>query len=72
MIQNKLIIKIGNGNFVLHGFSTEKDLKLCEKSIERLLNVMCEMSFSEIIKTLAPYREKQAKNMDRELNHKGE
>lgn len=72
MIQNKSIIKIGNGNFVLLGFSTEKDLKLCEKTIERLLNVISEMSFSEIIKTLAPYREKQANNIDRELNYKGE
>lgn len=52
---------------MLHGFTTDKDLKLCEKTIERLLNVMSEMSFMELIKFLAPYREKHAKAIDKEL-----
>ncbi len=60
-------IKIGNENMAIHSFDTEKDLKLCEKAIERALNIMASMSFSELIALFEPYRKKIAKAYDKEV-----
>lgn len=60
-------IKIGNVNMSIHSFDTEKDLKLCENAIERVLNIMAGMSFSELMALFEPYRKKIAKAFDKEL-----
>lgn len=53
--------KIGNGNVVLHGYSTDKDLMHAVRDIERVLMSLADGSVYEVIKALNPYRERLAK-----------
>lgn len=64
---NKIeIIPIGNGNFVLSGYETEKDLKKAKKDINRFLLILSGMSISKIVDFLAPYRAKFSANCEEE------
>lgn len=56
-----------DGNLVLRGFDTERDLELCKKALERMLTCMAEMSFYKVNKELEPYRRKCAKEMDKQI-----
>jgi hypothetical protein len=60
-------IKFRDGNFAVHGYSTEKDIQRAIKDLERLLTVLSMTSLYEVNKILEPYRAKGAKMLDKEL-----
>lgn len=49
------------GNLVLTGYDTERDLKRAKADIERMLMIVASESVYNIMKFLAPYREKSAR-----------
>ena len=59
----RVFIKHGNGNFVLHPkkYSTLEDCKQAKKDIQRLLMCLSQDSIYQIVKFLEPYRRKLAK-----------
>jgi hypothetical protein len=63
-------IKFRDGNFAVHGYSTEKDTQRAIKDLERLLTVLSMTSLYEVNKILEPYRAKGAKMLDKELEGK--
>lgn len=66
MESKKILIPIDNGNLVLSGYDTEKDLKKASKDIERLLVILSDMPLYQVMKLLAPYRVKHAKKSQQE------
>lgn len=50
------------GNMCFHGYDTEKDLKKATEDIDRVLRLLSQLSVSDVIKTLEPYRQEFAKN----------
>ena len=63
-------LKFRDGNFAVHGYSTEKDTQRAIKDLERLLTVLSMTSLYEVNKILEPYRAKGAKMLDKELERK--
>lgn len=63
-------IKFRDGNFAVHGYSTEKDTQRAIKDLERLLTLLSMTSLYEVNKILEPYRSKGAKMLDKELERK--
>lgn len=63
------VIKLGKDCAVIpaRSYSTEKDQKQAIKDIERVLSIIADMSFVEICKLLEPYRIKNAKAYDKEV-----
>ena len=59
-------IKLKDGNFLIHGYTTEKDEKKAKKDIERFAMNLAEMSLTDIVRFLEPYRRKMAKLFDNE------
>ncbi len=55
-MNNSTFFKLGNGNFVLHGYDTERDLKRAERDIKRALAALAQGSVYEVVKELEPYR----------------
>ena len=62
-----ILFPVKNGNLVMTGYSTEKDLKKARKDIDRLMVIMSDMTFFEINKMLEPYRARVAREFDKEL-----
>lgn len=60
-------IKFRDGNFAVHGYSTEKDTQRAIKDLERLLTLLSMTSLYEVNKILEPYRAKGAREFDKEL-----
>lgn len=59
-------LTLGKDNIAIHGYDTEKDEKKAVKDIHRVISIMAEMSFTELIKLFEPYRIKSAKAIDKE------
>ena len=55
---NMVVVPIFNGNLVLWGYDTKRDLNKAKKDIERMLMILSSRSVDKIIEFLAPYREK--------------
>lgn len=64
----KILIPIDNGNLVLSGYDTEKDLKKASKDIERAFSILSDMPLYKVMRLLAPYREMHAKKSQKEYN----
>lgn len=69
-VPGQILFPIRNGNLVIRGYDTEKDLKKARADIDRLLDIMSGMTFFEINKMLEPYRVRVAKAYDKELRSK--
>ena len=46
-MSNSTFFKLGNGNFVLHGYDTERDLKRAERDVKRALAALAQGSVYE-------------------------
>lgn len=68
MEENKILLPLCNGNLILKGYDTEKDLKKASEDIKRVLRVLADASVYEIMKELAPYRLECAKRCQKEYN----
>lgn len=55
-MSNSTFFKLGNGNFVLHGYDTERDLERAERDIKRALAALAQGSVYEVVAELEPYR----------------
>lgn len=62
MSNNVYLFKIGKGNVVLSGYSTDKDLMHAVSDIERVLMHLSYSSVYDVIKELSPYRKRLAKD----------
>lgn len=61
MSNSVYLFKIGKGNVVLRGYSTDKDLMHAVNDIKRVLMHLSYSSVYDVIKELSPYRERLAK-----------
>ena len=61
MSNSVYLFKVGKGNVVLRGYSTDKDLMHAVNDIERVLMNLSYSSVYDVIKELSPYRERLAK-----------
>ena len=52
----KFGFKVGDATLLLHGYSTEKDLRRAIKDIERAMTCLADNSLYHIEKALQPYR----------------
>lgn len=64
----KILMPLDNGNLVLSGYDTEKDLKKAGEDIKRALRILADMSLYNIIKELAPYRLEAARKSQQEYD----
>ena len=55
-MSNSTFFKLGNGNFVLHGYDTERGLKRAERDVKRALAALAQGSVYEVVAELEPYR----------------
>ena len=55
-MSNSTFFKLGKGNFVLHGYDTERDLKRAERDVKRALAALAQGSVYEVVAELEPYR----------------
>lgn len=71
--KNRIGIHYRGGRFILRGYDTDEDLKHAKADIERFLTVLSQDSVYNIMRFLAPYREKAGKSMQIEYEEmKGE
>lgn len=61
-MSDSTFFKLGNGNFVLHGYDTERDLERAARDVKRALVSLAYMSVYEVIKELEPYRRAGARD----------
>lgn len=59
-----------DGGFAIHGYDTERDLRHAKADCERLLDLLSMMKLSDVLKTLEPYRERNAEPMNYEITRK--
>lgn len=64
----KILMPLDNGNLVLSGYDTEKDLKKASKDIERVFAILSDMPLYKVMQLLAPYRVENAKKSQKEYN----
>lgn len=65
---SKQWIPVRGGKFMLHGYDTERDMRKAKDDIERMLVCLSQESLYEVMRFLAPYREKAAKRAQAEYD----
>lgn len=55
-MSNSTFFKLGKGNFVLHGYDTERDLERAARDVKRALAALAQGSVYEVVAELEPYR----------------